>query len=526
MWLRKISKRRTTKVLTVALILPILLWPLTNTSPQSNLSTYGAQRIIVVQVGFSDLRPLTPRYLLYDLVFNQLDAYVRENSLGRSWIEGDVAEHPVQLNSTLSDYYLRRGESTLYEFRRLAVDAIRSSSKVVNYGGYDRLILIFAGNVSAVWVNDLDVRVSDKAAWRQAIVVGEENLSLAVLAHELGHEFGLPDLYADEKSLATKEGPYRVGTWCIMSYSSNLIGMCAWSRLKLGWLASSEVTELLPGQNAVVQLAPTTAPVDGQRALKIKITDSKYFLAEVRTKTGSDLNIPAEGMLVNFIDESSTPNQVRLQDAHPFTETLRDAAFSMSTGGNPVFMDQETGRAIVILGKQNQIYKIHVTEAAEGNAAIKAHEKLMEVESMVRRYGYEISSASLNIVLTLFQNGRQEYFEAKYGRAFEMTEEAKKVLETAVWPEDIRDTFSLIKKIELRIRNADIIGLHYPQSATLLEKSKEVYKLALESWERSEYNEARKHAELASSLALRAWFTEFAHPDPNNEEGVYDYFPG
>lgn len=126
---------------------------------------------------------------------------------------------------------------------------------------------------------------------------------IGVFAHELGHGFGLPDLYATGG--AGHEG---IGGWGIMGTGSygcdnrSAAQPClpsAWTREQLGW-------------GTFVDLAPDVdhgtldfrSPNDGGVIYRYRVPDSNsYYLLEYRGRTGFDVRLPAEGLLVWQIDQ-------------------------------------------------------------------------------------------------------------------------------------------------------------------------------------------------------------------------------
>lgn len=166
---------------------------------------------------------------------------------------------------------------------------------------------------------------------------------IGVFAHELGHGFGLPDLYSTS-STASHAG---AGSWDLMASGSwgcrggqpqSPCHMGAWSKAALGWLD----VELLDADtdHGVLTLPPV---LESSRAFEIRSGDGsgEYFLLENRQRLGSDANLHAPGVLIWHIDpavvnarwSSNTINN----DAGQMGVWLRQADgadhLSSSTGG-------------------------------------------------------------------------------------------------------------------------------------------------------------------------------------------------
>jgi M6 family metalloprotease-like protein len=169
-----------------------------------------------------------------------------------------------------------------------------------------------------------------------------------VLAHEVGHLMGLPDLY----TYGGVEGPKNpAGAWDIMSLAGSATGFLGWHRHKLEWLDAGRKTYLTKSGAGLV-LTPLDAAT-GISMVAIPVDDparpSKVFVIEVaqarRLRDGKTAS--AGGVLVYTVDATlvSGHNPVvvypkkGIDDApfHPgdrFED--RDAPFVMEVlGGTP-----------------------------------------------------------------------------------------------------------------------------------------------------------------------------------------------
>jgi M6 family metalloprotease-like protein len=134
----------------------------------------------------------------------------------------------------------------------------------------------------------------------------EQDLNpIGVISHELGHAFGLPDLYDTNRSDGRHAG---AGNWDLMSSGSfgcdnrspeRPCHMGAWTKSILGW---ADITTVLPESDLSVL---TLDPVEtGGRIYRVDAIDGsgEYFLLENRQRLGYDQNLLGEGLLVWHID--------------------------------------------------------------------------------------------------------------------------------------------------------------------------------------------------------------------------------
>jgi M6 family metalloprotease-like protein len=155
-------------------------------------------------------------------------------------------------------------------------------------------------NASSVKVK-VDLYHTEPARWGTAGSSGV--VRVGVIAHELGHFFGLPDLYDTDNSSAG------IGNWCLMGNSWGWDQTqqypplpSAWCRLKLGWITPIN----LP--NGVVSLPQVaTSPAVGRINAGYP-SGVEYLLVENRQPVGFDQQIPQGGLAVWHIDESVGSN--------------------------------------------------------------------------------------------------------------------------------------------------------------------------------------------------------------------------
>ncbi len=150
------------------------------------------------------------------------------------------------------------------------------------------------------WTSAEGVRVSDynisPGLWATS---GSSPGRIGVVCHELGHFFGMPDLYDTDGS---SQG---IGNWCLMAagswgfdssqrYPSH---MSAWAKSKMGWLLP---VPILPGSFVAeqVELNPTVFRIDNG------YPPGEYLLIENRQQTGFDSQIPQGGLAVWHVDDA------------------------------------------------------------------------------------------------------------------------------------------------------------------------------------------------------------------------------
>ena len=133
--------------------------------------------------------------------------------------------------------------------------------------------------------------VGETGIWAADYTIQPENGGLSVVAHEFGHDLGLPDLY-DTQAPPGSDNP--VSWWSLMAQSrvsapgDNAIGSRAadlgpWEKLQLGWLDYDIVA---PGQQRTLELGPHEYNSDKPQAVAVVLPDK-----QVATSLGA----PASG---------------------------------------------------------------------------------------------------------------------------------------------------------------------------------------------------------------------------------------
>lgn len=159
---------------------------------------------------------------------------------------------------------------------------------------------------------------------------GESINEIGVFAHELGHGFGLPDLYGTYGAIQKAAGRWDLmgtGAWgCKGVDPARPCHMGAWSKAVLGWV---EVMDLQPDtDHGTLVLSPVQT---SGRVMRIEVQDGsrEYLLLENRQRVGSDQNLWEPGLLIwhvdpEVLDERWTNNSVNV-DARRMGVWLRQA---------------------------------------------------------------------------------------------------------------------------------------------------------------------------------------------------------
>jgi len=136
---------------------------------------------------------------------------------------------------------------------------------------------------------------------------------ITVLAHEMGHGFGMPHSSGNYGQTYDNVWDVMSDTWTNCSLSTDTTYGCrgqhtiAYHKDRLGWFAPGEKLTLSVGNFATVTLEQLALPqTSNYKMVKIPIRGSSthFYTVEVRRKTGYDVKLPAAAVIIHDVDTS------------------------------------------------------------------------------------------------------------------------------------------------------------------------------------------------------------------------------
>lgn len=196
------------------------------------------------------------------------------------------------------------------------------------------------------------VKISDYVIQPALNCDGTTMIDIGVFAHEFGHAFGIPDLYATDYSNGG------IGAWGLMGSGSwnrpsSPAHLEAWSKAELGWMP---VVTASPGsaQPQSISLGPAETTGNAVR-IDVPNTPGEYFLLENRQRLGTDRYLVQPGLLVWHVDSArmvllGNSNSVNNNAAHKSLELVEaDGRYDLRTeNGRTEASDPFPGTAGVV----------------------------------------------------------------------------------------------------------------------------------------------------------------------------------
>lgn len=345
----------------------------------------GTHNLIVILVQFLDESHFFDADVVRTNAITELDNYYDEVSFGQTQVDGNTT-HWIDLNQN-REFYVDGTTFPSDPKFELIEDAINLADPFVDFSQYDGVTIVHAGQGqemshdwrdywSSEWWNFF-LNTDDGVSITRASVSPEESYPnepsyVGVIAHEFGHDLGLPDLY----DITYSNGEY-VGHWGLMgkgSWNGPLqVGdlpshTMGWCKKELGWINGSQIVEV--ATDLSTRIEPLESSTPGVQIIKIPVTSEEYFLIEVRRKIGYDVSLPwpgagGQGVLITFVNESlpSGYGIVQVIDSHPLTSTVDDGAFGVGLGEVHSYVSSLGQFSMVIDQDLGQAYNVTILRA-------------------------------------------------------------------------------------------------------------------------------------------------------------------
>ena len=318
----------------------------------AEFSTFGEHRTMVILVNFMDApNASTPTLAeVRSLMFGPggVSDFYRETSYQHAWLTGDVSGPFVVASTTAEcDYNL--------------IASLAQSAAGVAPGQYQNFVYAFSGSVCPWWGIGT-VGGSPGQAWING------PLRSIVLAHELGHTFGLYHSHALECGSVTFGdacSSIEYGDFFDTMGSTSQSHFNAVQKEILGWLGygvSPPLTQVLASGTYTID--PLEPAGRNPKALKVQTSLGDWFYVEYRRPMGfdtiavnGDANV-TNGVLVHYWNGQG--NGVYLLDMTPSTDSWMDPALGV---GN-TFSDPAGGVSITPLWVNGTTAGVNVYIAA------------------------------------------------------------------------------------------------------------------------------------------------------------------
>jgi len=210
----------------------------------------------------------------------------------------------VRMHKESSLYRVGREDWNYLYFLQMLEEVIRVGTQGVDTSMWESFIVVTDSRnfMTSAFSPSPGAKVeAGGRSWANGVVfggysVGSSSPVEVALAHELGHTFGLPDLYPYSGT-----GFRYTGRFSLMgNIYDSVLELFAWERWILNWLDDTQVV-CLNSEN-VKAVLNSVSNFGGQKMIVSPISDTKALVVEVRRRGGYDTASTEEGPLVYVVD--------------------------------------------------------------------------------------------------------------------------------------------------------------------------------------------------------------------------------
>ena len=291
---------------------------------------------------YSDTAPGLNHYWK-ELSFNTVD--VTGSTVGTDWY--DLPNTELHYNPTDTE----KGTN----LDTLANDCIDAADDDVDFSLYTGINMMFNSDFDNGWAwggSRTDTLDGVTKTWSITWEPPWSYHNISVIAHEMGHGFGLP--HSSYNRTAVYDNP-----WDVMSrdryncaaatdptYGCVAQHTISYHKDKLEWIPAARKTSVAPGAIATVTLEDLATPASANyqmAAIPIGGSATNFYTVEARKFTGYDAKLPEEAVVIHNVDTTEGIPAVLVPDGSTTDAWAAGETFIDETNNIAVIVNTDTG---------------------------------------------------------------------------------------------------------------------------------------------------------------------------------------
>jgi hypothetical protein len=291
----------------------------------------GSQPWLSVLCKFADVagEPRPPSYFASMLsgTYPGLDHYWRQLSYNQANINGSASTGHWYTLPNPQSYYVYDMNGDGYkdlDYSRAFAGCTAAADADINYSGFAGVNLIFNNNYLDYALGGSYYATLDGVTkvWRVTWLPMWGYTDITVIAHEMGHGFGLPHSSGMYGKTYDNRWDVMSDTWTDCGNLTDTTfgclgqGTIAYHRDLEGWIAAGDKINVADGariQTGLVWLDST--PGSGVHLITVPVQGTNtFYTVEARHKAGYDQKLPGVGVIIHLVDPGRT-NPAQVVDA-------------------------------------------------------------------------------------------------------------------------------------------------------------------------------------------------------------------
>jgi M6 family metalloprotease-like protein len=273
----------------------------------------GSQPWLTIMCKFSDYtaEPRNRAYFvgMLDSTFPHLDDYWRQASYDVANIAGSNAYGWFTLPQPRSNYVTSGG----LDHRKAAQDCTNSAASMVTFSNYVGINLMFNADLDGyAWGGTMYMTIQGQTRmWYMTWEPPWGYADIGVIAHEMGHGFGLPHSSGNYGQVYDNVWDVMSDVWAYCSllrdptYGCVGQGTIGYHKDRLGWITTNRKATITTGATRTLTIERlANSPITGYQVAVIPVggSSSRFYTVEARKKAGYDIRLPAEGVIIHEVD--------------------------------------------------------------------------------------------------------------------------------------------------------------------------------------------------------------------------------